>query len=121
VAIASRSLVVPDPAWRTALDPGFWAILAAGGTAVVLFALALQAGSVTMVSAVTFTTETVIPAGVGLAFLGDGVRPGHWPIAVAGFVLAVCGAIALARFAEHPTDRSSSSTPPSSQREPGRT
>jgi len=100
VAIASRSLRFPHPIWSIVGDPAFWAVIAAGLAAVALFALALQAGSVTTVSAVTFTTETVVPAAVGLAFLGDFVRNGYWPVAVAGFVLAVVGAIALARFAE---------------------
>ncbi len=100
VAIASRSLNFPHPIWKLITDPGFWAVLAAGGVAVALFALALQAGSVTTVSAITFTTETVLPAGVGLAFLGDSVRSGFVPVAAAGFLLAVLGAIALARFAE---------------------
>ena len=100
VAIASRSLALPTAIWRLTLDPAFWVILTSGALAIVLFALALQAGSVTSVSAVTFTTETVIPAAVGLAFLGDAVRDGFWPAAVAGFLLAVGGAVALARFGE---------------------
>ena len=102
VAIASRSLEFPHPLWRLLLDPGFWAVLAGGLVAIGLFALALQAGSVTSVSAITFTTETVVPAAIGLGFLGDGVRSGYWPVALAGFVLAVGGAVALARFAEGP-------------------
>ena len=102
VAIAARSLEFPHPWWRLLRDPGFWAVLAGGGVAIGLFALALQAGSVTSVSAITFTTETVVPAAIGLGFLGDGVRAGYWPVAVAGFVLAVGGAVALARFAEGP-------------------
>lgn len=105
VAIASRSLEFPHPIYKILLDPSFWAVIASGAIAVALFALALQAGSVTTVSAITFTTETVIPAAVGLAFLGDAVRAGFWPVAGAGFLLAVGGAIALARFAEGaPTD-----------------
>ena len=100
VAIASRSLSFPHPVWRLVADPGFWAVLAGGGVAIALFALALQAGSVTTVSAITFTTETVLPAGIGLAFLGDSVRSGFVPVAAVGFLLAVAGAIALARFAE---------------------
>ena len=100
VAIASRSLSFPHPVFKLAADPGFWAVLAGGGVAVALFAMALQAGSVTTVSAITFTIETVLPAGIGLAFLGDSVRDGFSPVAAVGFLLAVLGAIALARFAE---------------------
>lgn len=100
VAIAARSLSFSHPVWKLATDPGFWAVLAGGGVAIALFAMALQAGSVTTVSAVTLTTETVLPAGIGLAFLGDSVRGGFTPVAAVGFLLAVLGAIALARFAE---------------------
>lgn len=100
VAVASRALKIPDDPWRVLADPALWAIVTSGIAAVVLFAMALQAGTVTAVSAVTFTAETVVPAAVGLAFLGDAVRTGFWPVAVAGFVLAVGGAILLARYAE---------------------
>jgi hypothetical protein len=99
VAVASRSLELPPALWRLVLDPGFWAIITAGIVAIVLFAFALQAGAVTAVSAVTFTTETLFPAVIGVAFLGDAVRSGEWPVAVAGFLLAVIGAVSLARFA----------------------
>ena len=110
VAIAARCLEIPHPIWKLLLDPALWAVIVSGGIAVALFALALQAGSVTTVSAVTFTIETVIPAAVGLAFLGDAVRTGFWPVAVTGFVLAVGGAIALSRFAEGaPTEHLSDS------------
>ena len=68
------------------------------GTA--LFAMALQRGRVTLVAGVTFTTETVLPAIVGLTVLGDRVREGYALVAAAGFLIAVGGAIALARFTE---------------------
>lgn len=100
VAIASRGLDFPDPFWRIVLDPAAWAVLAAGGVAVCLLTLALEVGSVTAVSAITFSVETVIPAVVGLAALGDSVRSGFWPVAAVGFTLAVVGSIVLAKFAE---------------------
>jgi len=65
----------------------------------VLFALALQRGRVTVVAAVTFTTNTVLPATIGIVFLGDQVRSGYALVATAGFLIAVSGAIALAEFA----------------------
>ena len=65
----------------------------------VLFALALQRGRVTVVAAVTFTTNTVLPALVGIFVLGDQVRSGYAAVATAGFLISVSGAIALAQFA----------------------
>ena len=42
--------------------------------------------------------QTVAPAVVGVALLGDEVREGWAPVAVIGFVLTALGAVALARF-----------------------
>ena len=44
-------------------------------------------------------TQTVLPAAAGL-LLGDRVQPGLVPLAAAGFVLALLGAVGLGRF-EH--------------------
>ncbi|MEP6562834.1 MAG: hypothetical protein ABJD68_17375 [Nakamurella sp.] len=99
VAVAARGLDIPDPFWKLALLPGIWAIVVEGILGTVLFALALQRGRVTVVSAVTFTTNTVLPSIIGIAFLGDQVRSGYALVATAGFLVSVSGAIALARFA----------------------
>jgi hypothetical protein len=99
VAVAARGLDVPDPFWKLLVTPGVWAIIGNGILGTVLFALALQRGRVTVVAAVTFTTETVLPSVIGIAFLGDQVRSGYALVATAGFLVAVSGAIALARFA----------------------
>ena len=88
----------PDPAWRVLLEPTIWAIVVNGILGTVLFALALQRGKVTVVAAVSFTTNTVLPAAIGILFLGDQVRSGYAAVATAGFLIAVSGAIALAQF-----------------------
>ena len=96
VAVAARSLTVPSPMWHGLADPGLWAILAHGGLGMLLFATALQRGSVTSATALAFAVETVVPAGIGLRFLGDTTRPGYAVIAAAGFVLTIAGTLALA-------------------------
>lgn len=98
VAVSARSLDIPDPAWGILLEPATWAIVVNGVLGTVLFALALQRGKVTVVAAVSFTTNTVLPAAIGLLFLGDEVRSGYALVASAGFLIAVSGAIALAQF-----------------------
>jgi drug/metabolite transporter (DMT)-like permease len=98
VAVSARGLDIPDPAWRLALQPSLWAIVVDGLLGTVLFALALQRGRVTVVAAVTFTTNTVLPAAIGIFVLGDQVRSGYALVATAGFLIAVGAAIALARF-----------------------
>jgi hypothetical protein len=61
-----------------------------------LFTTALQRGSVTSVTALTFAVETIVPAGIGLAFLGDTTRPGFALAAAVGFVLTIAGTLGLA-------------------------
>lgn len=99
-AIASRSLQVPDPWWKLVASPATWAIVAGGLIGILLFALALQRVAVTTVTALVLGTETVVPSIIGLAFLGDSIRVGFAPVAVAGLVLALAGAGLLARFGE---------------------
>jgi drug/metabolite transporter (DMT)-like permease len=72
----------------------------AGAMAFLFLASALQRGSVTTATAMMVVGETVFPALVGILALGDRTRPGFAPVAVAGFALAIGGALALARFGE---------------------
>lgn len=98
VAVSARTLHLPDDFWRWFVEPSVWAIILNGVAATIVFALALQKGTATTVSAVMFTTNTVLPSVIGLTLLGDGIRPG-WPIPAAiAFTLAVSGAVALAHF-----------------------
>jgi drug/metabolite transporter (DMT)-like permease len=96
VAVAARSLTVPTPLWHGLADPGLWAILAHGVLGILLFTTALQRGSVTSATALTFAVETVVPAGIGLGFLGDTTRPGYALVASVGFLLTIAGTLALA-------------------------
>lgn len=96
VAVAARALTFPTPLWHGLADPGLWAILAHGALGMLLFATALQRGSVTTATALTFAVDTVVPAGIGLGFLGDTTRPGFAPIAAVGFAFTIAGTLALA-------------------------
>jgi drug/metabolite transporter (DMT)-like permease len=99
VGIAARVVEIPPALWRLVLDPLSWALVAFSLIAIVAYAAALQRGSVTTVAAMTFAVETVVPAAIGLVWLGDRVRPGAGPIALLGFLLTLGGSIALARHA----------------------
>ncbi|SCF16812.1 hypothetical protein GA0074695_3940 [Micromonospora viridifaciens] len=81
-------------------DPTSYAVVLAGLNGLLLYAAALQRGSVTVASASAIVGQTVAPATVGWLLLGDRVRPGFAPVAVLGFVLAVTAAVALARHAQ---------------------
>lgn len=81
-------------------DPAAYAAVIASVTGFVFFAAALQRGSVTAATAALVVGETAVPALVGLIALGDTTRRGFAPVGVAGFLLAVGGALALSRYGE---------------------
>ncbi|MFF4502323.1 hypothetical protein [Streptomyces sp. NPDC001401] len=83
-------------------NPATYALLLGGGAAFLLLTSALQRGSVTTATAGMVIGETIGPAAVGVVWLGDRTREGLAWLAVLGFVVAVAGALALARFGEAP-------------------
>ena len=95
--VAARTLSLDG--WKVLTDPVAWALVVYGVLALAAFGLALQRGSVTVVAAVTFSIETVVPAAVGLIWLGDQIRDGLAWLTVLGFVLTLGGSVRLARFA----------------------
>ena len=95
VAICARLL--PDVGLALVTSPLPYVLVLAGGTAYFVYSAAMQRGSVTTATAAMVITQTVVPAVTGL-FLGDTVRPGLVPVALAGFVLALAGALGLGRF-----------------------
>lgn len=100
VGISARTLQLRTPWWHTAADPILWAIAAHGAVAAVAYGFALQRGRTTTVAAITFSVETVFPAAIGLALLGDAVRPHLVPVAAVGFLATVGGSILLSAHAE---------------------
>ena len=99
LAVAARVLPGFSP-HELIRDPAAYALAAAGIVSFMLYATALEAGSVTVATAAVVLAETVPPAVVGVMFLGDHTRPGLGGVAVLGFSLAVVCAVALARFGE---------------------
>ncbi|RSS44235.1 hypothetical protein [Streptomyces sp. WAC08241] len=93
-------------------DPALYALLAGGGAAFLLLTSALQRGSVTTATAGMVLGETIGPAAVGVAWLGDTTRTGLGWLAVTGFAVAVAGSLALARFGEAPEPPPSASSLP---------
>ncbi|MFE3739786.1 hypothetical protein ACFXP3_09220 [Streptomyces sp. NPDC059096] len=87
-----------DPA-----NPALYALLLGGAAAFLLLTSALQRGSVTTATAGLVLGETIGPALVGIAWLGDRTRGGLEWLAITGFAVAVAGALTLARFGEPPT------------------
>jgi drug/metabolite transporter (DMT)-like permease len=125
LAVSARILPGFSPA-QLVRSPAAYTLAAAGIVSFLLYASALEGGSVTVATAAVVLAETVPPAVVGVVFLGDTTRHGLTGLAVAGFVLAVACAVALARFGEaaepsqagpgeprsrRPRDRSQATTP----------
>ncbi|MEV8565388.1 hypothetical protein AB0436_07325 [Streptomyces sp. NPDC051322] len=81
-------------------NPALYALLIGGGAGFLLLTSALQRGSVTTATAGMVIGETIGPALVGVVWLGDRTRDGLGWLAIAGFAVAVAGALALARFGE---------------------
>jgi drug/metabolite transporter (DMT)-like permease len=87
-------------------NPAAYALLIGGGAAFILLTSALQRGSVTTSTAGLVIGETIGPAAVGVIWLGDRTRAGLSWLAILGFLLALAGALALARFGEAPVEES---------------
>lgn len=101
--IAVRILPSVEPV-KLLTDPAAYAAVIASITGFLFFTTALQRGSVNATAAALVVGETAVPALIGLTLLGDSARPGYGVVGVFGFLLAVGGALALARFAEIPAD-----------------
>jgi len=99
LAVAARVLPGFSP-HELIRDPAAYALAAAGIVSFMLYATALEDGSVTVATAAVVLAETTPPAVVGVMFLGDHTRPGLGGVALLGFSLAVVCAVALARFGE---------------------
>jgi drug/metabolite transporter (DMT)-like permease len=99
LAVSARILPGFSPA-DLLRDPATYTLAAAGIVSFMLYASALEGGSVTVATAAVVLAETMPPAIVGVLFLGDSTRHGLAGVAILGFILAVVCAVALARFGE---------------------
>lgn len=81
-------------------DPATYTLIAGGVVAFQFFTIGLQRASVTAVTAAVVVGETVLPAVIGGLAFGDRTRPGLLPVAAVGFLFAVGGALALARYGD---------------------
>jgi drug/metabolite transporter (DMT)-like permease len=103
VEIAVRLIDKIDPTEATFwANPAIYALAAGGAAGFLLLTSALSRGSVTTAVAGMVVGETVGPAIVGVAWLGDQTRDGLSWMVVVGFAIAVAAALALSRFGEAP-------------------
>lgn len=99
-AVASRMISQIDgSAVALVRSPATYAIVIAGLIGTLLYATALQRGSVTAVFGLSTVGQTIGPAITGWLLLGDSVHSAGWPIAATGFGAALVGALVLGRHA----------------------
>jgi drug/metabolite transporter (DMT)-like permease len=99
LAISARILPGFGPG-QLVRNPATYTLAAAGIVSFMLYAAALDGGSVTTATAAVILAETMPPALIGVMFLGDSTRRGLTVVAALGFTFAVICAVALARFGE---------------------
>ncbi|WIM94233.1 hypothetical protein ACTOB_006238 [Actinoplanes oblitus] len=103
-ALGGRALHLPDDRMTTigsaALtifsEPLTYVLLIFAANGMVMYANALQRGEVGRVTAVHWTGEVIAPSVIALTVLGDTVRPGWEPVALAAALITVACAIVLA-------------------------
>jgi drug/metabolite transporter (DMT)-like permease len=99
-------------------SPATYTLAAAGIVSFMLYAAALDGGSVTTATAAVILFETMPPAVVGVLFLGDSTRHHLAALAALGFILAVICAVALARFGEAGEEHQADSAAQADQADP---
>ena len=119
VAIAARILPAPFTVVGLLTSPATYGLVVAGVLALLAYSTALQRGTVTQVTAPLVVLETVAPALVGVIMLGDRPRPEWDWVAAIGFVLAVAGAVSLARHGELSGDDTAAVAPDEPARRAG--
>ncbi|HET7529661.1 MAG TPA: hypothetical protein VFJ98_01750 [Mycobacteriales bacterium] len=100
--VGARVLAHPHSLRGLLLDPALWAMAFAGVLGLLLFAMALQRGRVTVATSTTVVTQTLAPAALGITLLHDRPAHGRTALAAAGFALTVVGSVLLARYGEAP-------------------
>jgi drug/metabolite transporter (DMT)-like permease len=101
--IGARVLAHPRSVTGLLDDPALWAMAIAGLLGLLLYAMALQRGRVTIATSAVVVTETLAPAAIGITLLGDRPAHGRTVLAAVGFAVTVIGSVLLARYGEAPT------------------
>lgn len=95
----------PDVVLQLLLQPATYLVVAYGVVGLLGWARALGLGNLAQVTAVQLVTQVTVPGLLGIALLGDAVRPGWWPLLAVGLLVAVAGVAVLARSPAQQTPR----------------
>jgi hypothetical protein len=65
-----------------------------------VYSLGMRRAVIAAATAPMVGVQTLLPAAIGIVFLGDSIRSGWWPVVVVGLALAIAAAVALTRDGE---------------------
>lgn len=68
-----------------------------------VYSLGLRRAVIAAATAPMVGVQTLLPAAIGIAFLGDSIRSGWWPVLAVGLALATVSAVALTHDGERRT------------------
>lgn len=95
-SVLGRIFTLSTPLLHTIYSPLTFALLANGLLGILLFSTSLQRAQATTINATMAATQTLIPAIIGIAFLGDSARNGLWSLVIFGSLISLSGVIILA-------------------------
>jgi drug/metabolite transporter (DMT)-like permease len=95
-SVVARALDFSRPFMHLVFSPMTFVLISSTGLGILLFATALQRTHATVMNAFMSVTQTLVPAAVGLVFLGDSARNGMEYLVVIGSLLVLGGVIHLA-------------------------
>ncbi|MER7623768.1 hypothetical protein [Streptomyces sp. NPDC126503] len=100
--VTSLAVRVMDTSSAAAVltDPATYAVVLGGLGGYLSYVLALRHGTVAAATASGTLVEVCAPGLIGILLLHDQTRPGYGWLALAGFLVATAGTIALSRFGE---------------------
>lgn len=95
VAVLTHILQIPHNWLTLAYNPIILLIIANGILGIMLFSIALQHSSATIVYSVNFVVETIIPTVIGITLLGDTPLHHRWSLLGSGLLIVLLGTFLL--------------------------
>jgi drug/metabolite transporter (DMT)-like permease len=107
VSVGGRILVYPHPGWHVISNPVIWMIIVYGALGLFFFTTALQRISATSVNSTMVGFQTIVPTVIGIAFLGDTAKRGHWPLVIIGTAIVLLSCIYITMNTQRKTSPAS--------------
>ncbi len=92
-AVGGRIIIYPHPIWHIISNLLAWIIVVYAILGLFFFTTALQRISATAVNSTMVGFQTIIPTTIGIIFLGDTAKGGHWLFVILGIILVLGGCL----------------------------